>query len=96
MTRIEQAMRPSPDAEQPSFGPPLEPEERSKPDLDPSEERRLEVLFAEAERDRSRAYRLKQELDRLKVFDQFEDRFLDLFKASGNEEDGNGREESAA
>lgn len=40
----------------------------------------LEELFAVARKDRSRAYELKQELDRLNVFAEYEDRFLDLFK----------------
>ena len=37
-------------------------------------------LFEQARRDRSQAYELKQELDRLGLFGEFEDRFLDLFK----------------
>lgn len=41
---------------------------------------RIEQLFELARRDRSRAYELKQELDRLGLFNEFEDRFLDLFK----------------
>ncbi len=41
---------------------------------------RLGQLFEEARKDRSRAYELKQELDRLGLFHEFEDRFLDLFK----------------
>ena len=41
---------------------------------------RIEQLFEEARKDRSRAYELKQELDRLGIFNEFEDRFLDLFK----------------
>ena len=40
----------------------------------------LEELFAIARKDRSRAYELKQALDRLKVFQAYEDRLLDLFK----------------
>lgn len=40
----------------------------------------IEALFASATKDRSRAYELKQALDRLSVFNQYEDRFLDLFK----------------
>jgi proteasome assembly chaperone (PAC2) family protein len=44
------------------------------------ESQRIEQLFEEARRDRSRAYELKQELDRLGLFNEFEDRFLDLFK----------------
>lgn len=46
------------------------------------EESRLEQLFADAAKDRSKAFELKQELDRLDVFSEYEDRFLDLFKKS--------------
>lgn len=42
--------------------------------------RRIEVMFKEAEQDRSKAFLLKEELDRLSVFERYEDRFLDLFK----------------
>jgi proteasome assembly chaperone (PAC2) family protein len=41
---------------------------------------RIEGLFAQALKDRSKAFELKQELDRLGVFKEYEDRFLDLFK----------------
>lgn len=44
------------------------------------DKQRVEELFVNAARDRSLAYALKQELDRLKVFHDYEDRFLDLFK----------------
>ncbi len=44
------------------------------------DKQRLEELFETAAKDRSQAYALKQELDRLKVFHEYEDRFLDLFK----------------
>lgn len=44
---------------------------------------RVEALFAQAEADRSKAFELKQELDRLGVFREYEDRFLDLFKGRG-------------
>ncbi len=44
------------------------------------ESQQIEQLFAEARKDRSRAYELKQELDRMGLFGEFEDRFLDLFK----------------
>ncbi|MBT8484615.1 MAG: PAC2 family protein [Phycisphaerae bacterium] len=50
------------------------------PPLDETARRRIETLFDEARVDRSRAVRLKQELDRLGVFREYEDRFLDLFK----------------
>lgn len=42
----------------------------------------VEQLFESARNDRSRAYELKQELDRLGLFAEYEDRFLDLFKES--------------
>src|SRR5690625_432209 len=48
--------------------------------LSPAERERIEELFEAAERDRSQAYQLKQELDRLRVFSEYEDRFLDLFR----------------
>jgi proteasome assembly chaperone (PAC2) family protein len=44
------------------------------------QERRIEELFEQALQDRSKAYELKRELDRLEVFNKYEDRFLDLFK----------------
>lgn len=50
--------------------------------LSDDDERRIERMFEIAERDRSRAYELKQELDRLQIFQDYEDRFLDLFKKS--------------
>ena len=48
--------------------------------LSPAERQRIERLFEQARQDRSKAYELKQELDRLNVFKDYEDRFLDLFK----------------
>lgn len=50
------------------------------PRLSSQETRRLEKLFEQSRRDRSKAYELKRELDRLRVFEQYEERFLDLFK----------------
>ena len=44
---------------------------------------RIERLFEEARRDTSKAVSLKEELDRLGVFRQYEDRFLDLFRRAG-------------
>lgn len=40
----------------------------------------IENLFEQAASNRSKAFELKQELDRLGVFKEYEDRFLDLFK----------------
>ncbi len=54
--------------------------EDSPPKLDAESRRRVESLFEGAEKDRSRAVQLKAELDRLGVFKQYEDRFLDLFR----------------
>lgn len=48
--------------------------------LEPEDERLIEQLFEQASKDRSKAYELKRELDRLEVFPEYEDRFLDLFK----------------
>ncbi len=50
--------------------------------LSPEDEQRIEQLFRQAREDRSKAYELKQELDRTGVFAEYEDRFLDLFKKS--------------
>jgi proteasome assembly chaperone (PAC2) family protein len=41
---------------------------------------RIEELFQAATKDRSKAFELKQELDRLSLFKEYEDRFLDLFQ----------------
>jgi proteasome assembly chaperone (PAC2) family protein len=50
--------------------------------LSPDDEQHIESLFEIATADRSRAFELKSELDRLGVFDAYEDRFLDLFKTT--------------
>ena len=49
-------------------------------DLSVEDERRIDELFEQAAQNRSKAYELKRELDRLEAFDRYEDRFLDLFK----------------
>lgn len=51
-----------------------------EPALDDAARERIDQLFEGAMKDRNRAFQLKEELDRLGVFAQFEDRFLDLFK----------------
>ncbi len=72
---------------QKSFGENAPTEEESvsepvveEPRLSPEDERRINTLFSQAARHRSKAFELKQELDRLGVFKDYEDRFLDLFK----------------
>ena len=58
------------------------PETAEEGQLTIEEKQRVEELFTRAEQDRSQAYELKRELDRLNVFKDYEDRFLDLFKES--------------
>ncbi|EMI15769.1 hypothetical protein RMSM_07296 [Rhodopirellula maiorica SM1] len=48
--------------------------------LSAEDQQRIESLFEVAQTDRSRAFELKSELDRLGVFADYENRFLDLFK----------------
>lgn len=70
--------QPEPEAEEG-----IEVEPPAEPRLSLEQERRIEELFRQAGEDRSKAYELKQELDRLDVFADYEDRFLDLFKQAG-------------
>jgi proteasome assembly chaperone (PAC2) family protein len=56
------------------------PEPAEEEPVTPAARQRIERLFAQAQKDRSKAFELKQELDRLDVFKEYEDRFLDLFK----------------
>jgi hypothetical protein len=56
------------------------PEPAEEERLSPSDKQRIDQLFDQAKQDRSRAYELKHELDRLGVYQEYEDRFLDLFK----------------
>ena len=51
-----------------------------KPALDFATRQRIESMFEAANQDRTKAFALKEELDRLGVFEQYENRFLDLFK----------------
>jgi proteasome assembly chaperone (PAC2) family protein len=57
--------------------------EKAAPRLSGRDKQHIAELFETAREDRSRAYELKQELDRLNVFHEYEDRFLDLFKEHG-------------
>ena len=75
--RLEQQQRGSqPSEEDQTFTP--DPFENEK--LTPEEKQKIENLFEEAGYDRSKAFELKKELDRLEVFRDYEDRFLDLFR----------------
>src|SRR5437764_3970203 len=81
LAEIERKMREEQAAEedQEAFSPEVSPEPR----ISPVDERRIEQLFEKARADRSKAYELKADLDRVGVFDLYEDRFLDLFKKPG-------------
>lgn len=54
-----------------------QPEEEG---LSATDQQHIETLFEESRKNRSKAYELKRELDRLGVFAEYENRFLDLFK----------------
>lgn len=75
-SQMERALSQQEPGAEETFAPP--PSEESQ--LDSEDQRRIEELFSKARRDRSKAYELKRELDRLGVFREYEDRFLDLFK----------------
>ena len=55
-------------------------EPAEEPKVSSADHQRIDDLFQAAEKDRSKAFELKQELDRLGIFKEYEDRFLDLFK----------------
>lgn len=67
------------DSEEEEVPPEFAPVE-SEPVLSEEEEKHIEELFDRAQRDRTHAYELKRQLDRLHVFPRYEDRFLDLFQ----------------
>jgi len=80
---LERMNEQSEDDEEESFSIPQvnEPQPSSEEDqLEAETRQRIERLFKQANQDRSKAHELKKELDRLGVFEQYEDRFLDLFK----------------
>jgi hypothetical protein len=77
LVKVERAMEQQmPASEEESLG--FEPPEEDR--LSPENEQLIERLFELAQHDRSKAYELKRELDRLNMFQEYEDRFLDLFK----------------
>jgi proteasome assembly chaperone (PAC2) family protein len=79
LAQVEKAYGLERQAEEEEYVP--EPPERER--LATDDEERIEALFTQAAQDRSKAFELKQELDRLGVFKNYEDRFLDLFKKPG-------------
>lgn len=79
LEKIQSQMRSSSGDEDDEDEPEEEPEEEKGPTAE--EKARIESLFAQAASDRSKAFELKKELDRLKLFKEYENRFLDLFRA---------------
>jgi proteasome assembly chaperone (PAC2) family protein len=77
---LEQMEGDLPDIEAPNGEQAEESASAELPRLSSEDELRIERLFDSAQKDRSKAYELKQELDRLGVFAEYEDRFLDLFQ----------------
>lgn len=75
LAQLEQQIAGTAEEGEPSDAEIPEPEPQSE-----AERSRIEVLFERAAADRSRAYELKNELDRLGLFKDYEDRFLDLFR----------------
>ncbi len=57
-----------------------EPQPPAEAVLSDEDGKRVEKLFSLAQQDRSKAFELKRELDRLGLFARYEDRFLDLFE----------------
>jgi proteasome assembly chaperone (PAC2) family protein len=53
----------------------------NEPPFGPEERRQIEAMFDQAALDPAKAFELKRELDRLRVFKTYENRFLDLFRA---------------
>ena len=66
--------------------PPFESDESEHPGMPPGspipepDRRKIEELFVQAANDRSKAFELKRELDRMDLFGEYENRFLDLFR----------------
>ncbi|MEW4571003.1 PAC2 family protein [Tautonia sp. JC769] len=84
LTQIEHSMEPrQPESlsdEESFLGGSDGPDESDEGAVTADDRRRIDRLFEESTRDRSKAYELKRELDRLGIYPEYEDRFLDLFK----------------
>ncbi len=76
LARVEQTYGQQPAPEEEGYSPEVTEQDRPRSE----DSQRIERLFDQAVQDRSKAFELKQELDRLGVFKEYEDRFLDLFK----------------
>jgi predicted ATP-grasp superfamily ATP-dependent carboligase len=86
LEKLQESLQPQESAEGSVSAPAQEKEQGDEEDeIAPGptvgERRKIEDLFALASRDRSKAFELKRELDRLGVFKEYESRFLDLFRS---------------
>lgn len=79
LAQVEQSASPETPAEEEGPAPEAWEEKR----LPSADQQRIDRLFEQAQQDRAKAFELKQELDRLGVFKEYEDRFLDLFRKRG-------------
>ena len=70
----------------PAEGQELAAEEEPRGEVPDYARQRIEQLFEQVRKDRSRAVELKAELDRWGLFLEYEDRFLDMFR---REQEGN-------
>lgn len=82
--KLEQSVREKAETHEPEGEQGEEPEFASEPEpgLSNQDRQRIEDLFAQAQKNRRTSFELKRELDRLEVFKDYEDRFLDLFRKS--------------
>jgi proteasome assembly chaperone (PAC2) family protein len=78
-SRVQQSIEGQMPKEESEFSP--EPAEEES--ISAADREKIETLFAQAANDRTKAFELKHVLDRLGVFKEYEDRFLDLFKKAG-------------
>jgi proteasome assembly chaperone (PAC2) family protein len=79
LARVEKQLRRQTDADEEGYVP-EEVETAEEKRVNTAERETIERLFQQAAKDRSKAFELKQELDRVGLFSEYEDRFLDLFK----------------
>lgn len=80
LERLQQAVRHPTDAPAEESPPSPPAEEPAPPGLTEEDRWHVETLFAQAARERSKTFELKRELDRMGIFELYEDRFLDLFR----------------
>jgi proteasome assembly chaperone (PAC2) family protein len=78
--RVRRQIENAPEESEPTEPEPRPAVEESRPTPTGTDRRRLEELFEQATRERTKTFELKRELDRLGVFAEYEDRFLNLFR----------------